>query len=149
MVDHAFGAGGDEGAAALRRLDSGLLVLLWLGSLLGWRRLPDRIPMHFDPAGRPVPAEFRVLARWNAGLEDREAPIQWVLVTFPGTVGEKQSAVYSLSVDGSVANPPPPLPLTLTRKGGRGQEARLAESWRQLVDKGHPHQQMLRRTSPK
>ena len=66
-----------------------------------------------DPSGRPVPGDFRILARWNAGLEDKSAPIQWVLVTFPATVGAKQGAVYSLSVDGSVANPPPPSPLKL------------------------------------
>ncbi|HWM93183.1 MAG TPA: hypothetical protein VN493_20635 [Thermoanaerobaculia bacterium] len=72
-----------------------------------------------DAAGRPVPADFRVLARWNAGLEDSEAPIQWALVSFPATVGAKQSAVYSLVVDGSVANPPPPRPLTLSREGDR------------------------------
>lgn len=72
-----------------------------------------------DPSGRPVPADFRLLARWNAGLEDRDAPIQWVLVSFPATVGAKQSAVYSLSVDGTVANPPPAAPLTLKQTGDR------------------------------
>jgi hypothetical protein len=72
-----------------------------------------------DPSGRPVPADFRILARWDAALEDATAPIQWVLVTFPATVGAKQSAVYALAVDGSVANPPPSSPLTLTRKGDR------------------------------
>ncbi|HYH47763.1 MAG TPA: hypothetical protein VEG34_18925, partial [Thermoanaerobaculia bacterium] len=59
-----------------------------------------------DPSGKPMPADFRLLARWNAGLEDGTAPIQWVLVTFPATVGAKQSAVYSLVVDGTVDNPP-------------------------------------------
>lgn len=72
-----------------------------------------------DPSGRPVPADFRLLARWNAGLEDRDAPIQWALVSFPATVGAKQSAVYSLSVDGTVTNPPPPAPLTLKQTGDR------------------------------
>ena len=72
-----------------------------------------------DPSGKPVPADFRLLARWNAGLEDRSAPIQWVLVTFPATVGSKQSAVYSLSVDGSLTNPPPPAPMSLKQTGDR------------------------------
>ena len=57
-MNHALRAGGgaagrDDGAAALGRLDSGLLVVLWLGSLLGRRRLPQRIPVHFDHAGQP------------------------------------------------------------------------------------------------
>ena len=72
-----------------------------------------------DSSGKPVPADFRLLARWNAALDDRNAPIQWVLVTFPATVGAKQSAVYSLVVDGSVANPPPPMPLTLRQTRDR------------------------------
>jgi hypothetical protein len=72
-----------------------------------------------DPSGKPVPADFRLLARWNAALEDVKAPIQWVLVSFPATVGAKQSAIYSLVIDGTVANPPPPKPLSLTQKGDR------------------------------
>lgn len=70
-----------------------------------------------DAAGRPVPAELRVLARWNAGLAESGAPVQWLLVTFPATVGARQSAAYSLLTDGSVANPAPPSPLQLTRQG--------------------------------
>lgn len=72
-----------------------------------------------DAAGRPVPAELRVLARWNAGLADRGAPVQWLLATFPATVGARQSASYALVTDGSVANPAPPRPLALTRDGDR------------------------------
>ncbi len=70
-----------------------------------------------DSAGRPVPTELRILARWNAGLEERDAPVQWLLVTFPATVGAKQSAAYSLITDGSVANPAPASALKLARKG--------------------------------
>jgi hypothetical protein len=71
-----------------------------------------------DPAGRPVPAEFTVLARWNAGRDDAKAPIQWLLVAFPATVGAGKSALYRLVTDGSAgANPAPPRPLRLTRQG--------------------------------
>src|SRR4051812_46430176 len=38
-----------------------------------------------DAGGARVPAEFEVTARWNAGLADSTAPIQWLLVTFPAT----------------------------------------------------------------
>lgn len=78
-----------------------------------------------DAAGKPVPAELRVLARWprwDTGPEERGAPvapIQWLLVTFPATVGARQSAAYSLVTDGSTANPAPASPLTLTREGDR------------------------------
>ena len=67
------------------------------------------------PDGKPVPAEFRVLARWNAGKDEAAAPVQWLLVTFPATVGARGSAVYHL-VSGQ-PNPPPASPLRLTREG--------------------------------
>lgn len=43
----------DESGAALRRLDVGLLIVLWVGTLLGWRLLRDRMPTHFGPTGAP------------------------------------------------------------------------------------------------
>ncbi|HYX26382.1 MAG TPA: hypothetical protein VFC23_19670, partial [Thermoanaerobaculia bacterium] len=73
-----------------------------------------------DAAGHPVPAEFRVLARWNAGRDDAAAPIQWLLVAFPASVPARGSAVYSLVTDGAAGpNPPPPHPLHLTREGNQ------------------------------
>lgn len=70
------------------------------------------------PDGKPVPAEFHVLARWNAGRDDAGAPIQWVLAVFPATVAARGTATYTLVADGSAgANPPPPSPLRLTRQG--------------------------------
>ena len=72
-----------------------------------------------DAAGHPVPADFRVLARWNAGLDQANAPVQWLLVAFPASVGAHGKAVYRLVTDGSVANPPPPRPLRLTSQGDR------------------------------
>jgi len=44
-----------------------------------------------DGAGLAVPADFRVLARWNAG-KSSIAPIQWLLVSFPATVAANSSA---------------------------------------------------------
>src|SRR6266545_2860053 len=66
-----------------------------------------------DPAGQPVPAQFRILARWNAGLSTN-APIQWLLVSFPATVGAKATARYRLVTEG--INPAPATPLRLTRE---------------------------------
>ena len=70
-----------------------------------------------DAAGTPVPAEFEVTARWNAGKNVATAPIQWLLVTFPATVGANQAATYRLVTNGSVANPAPARPVTVTRSG--------------------------------
>jgi len=70
-----------------------------------------------DASGAPVPAELEVTARWNAGKSDATAPIQWLLVTFPATVGANQTATYRLVIDGSVANPAPATAITLTQSG--------------------------------
>ena len=70
------------------------------------------------PDGKPVPAEFHVLARWNAGKEEAAAPVQWLLVVFPATVPARGSAVYTLATGGDAGpNPAPPAPLRLTRQG--------------------------------
>ncbi len=82
-------------------------------------RDPARLAV-VDPAGKPVPAEFEVLARWSGGRDDRAAPIEWLLVSFPAAVGAGKSAVYHLVTDGSAgANPAPAAPLKLTREGNR------------------------------
>ncbi|HEV8268612.1 MAG TPA: hypothetical protein VGR00_10275 [Thermoanaerobaculia bacterium] len=71
-----------------------------------------------DGGGIPVPADFRILARWNAALTDTMAPIQWVLVAFAATVGANATATYRLVTDGSAGpNPAPGTPLTLTQMG--------------------------------
>jgi chitodextrinase len=70
-----------------------------------------------DAAGTPVPAEFEVTARWNAGKSDATAPIQWLLVTFPATVGANQAATYRLVTDGSATNPAPATRINLTQSG--------------------------------
>jgi hypothetical protein len=69
-----------------------------------------------DAAGVAVPAQFKVLARWNAGRADATAPIQWLLVSFPVTVGANGTAAYRLIAG---PNPAPPAPLRLTRDGNR------------------------------
>ncbi|HEX2643770.1 MAG TPA: hypothetical protein VHU81_12325, partial [Thermoanaerobaculia bacterium] len=79
---------------------------------------PARLAV-IDAAGQPVPAEARVLARWNAGRDDPGAPIQWLMVAFPATVRGNGSAAYTLITDGSVRNPAPPVPLKLRQDGDR------------------------------
>jgi hypothetical protein len=90
------------------------------------RSLAVRDPVQLaviDPAGKPVPAELQVLARWGGGRDDNAAstqgPIEWLLVSFPATVGAGKSAVYHLVNGGAAAHPPPPAPLKLTREGDR------------------------------
>ncbi len=70
-----------------------------------------------DAAGAAVPAQFEVTARWNAGLADTTAPIQWLMVSFPASVGARGTATYRLVTNGTVANPAPARPLRLTQSG--------------------------------
>lgn len=70
-----------------------------------------------DSANRAVPADFRITARWNAPLSDATAPVQWLLVSFPASVGARSGAAYRIVTDGSVANPAPARPLRLTQNG--------------------------------
>jgi hypothetical protein len=73
-----------------------------------------------DGTNTLVPAEFQVLARWHAGINNAAAPIQWLLVTFPATVGANSSATYRLITDGSAgSNPAPATPLTLSQVGNQ------------------------------
>lgn len=72
-----------------------------------------------DSGNTPVPAEFRVLARWFADLENGAAPIQWLLVSFPASVAASGAASFRLVIDGSVVNPPPAVPLGLTQAGNQ------------------------------
>lgn len=73
-----------------------------------------------DGLGHPVPAQFRILARWNAGLAMTSAPIQWLLVIFPATVPAGQSAMYRLVFDGSAGpNPAPQTPVSLSQNGNQ------------------------------
>ena len=64
-----------------------------------------------------MPAEFEVTARWNAGKSDTAAPIQWLLVTFPATVGASQRPPTGSSPTARSANPAPARPLNLTQSG--------------------------------
>ena len=70
-----------------------------------------------DAAGKAVPADFQVTARWNAAISDATAPIQWLLVTFPASVAARGTATFRLVTNGSVANPAPARPLRLTQAG--------------------------------
>ena len=70
-----------------------------------------------DANGVAIPAEFRVLARWNAGRTDAAAPIQWLLVTFAASVPANGETTYRLVTNG--ANPAPASPLRLERNGNR------------------------------
>ena len=70
-------------------------------------------------SNQAIPAEFRILARWNAGLDQTTAPIQWLLISFPAGVVAGGTLSYRLVVDGSVANPPPPVSLQLSQNGNQ------------------------------
>jgi hypothetical protein len=66
-----------------------------------------------DDTGTAVPAQFRVLARWNAALGAVNAPIQWVLASFPASVPANSARNYRLVIDSSVVNPAPDTALSI------------------------------------
>lgn len=70
-----------------------------------------------DAAGQPVPAQFRALARWNAGRGDASAPVQWLLVDTPAP-GAGQ--VLRLRLDALPGgNPAPAMSVQVTQAQGR------------------------------
>lgn len=70
-----------------------------------------------DPSGAAVPAQFRVLARWNAPIAQLDAPIQWLLAEAPAPPAGARLRLQFDAVPG--ASPAPPTPLTVTLAGGR------------------------------
>ncbi len=67
---------------------------------------------------QPVAAQFRILARWDAGLAVTTAPIQWLMVIFAVSVAANQSVTYQVVFDGSAGtNPAPATSLVLTQNG--------------------------------
>jgi hypothetical protein len=95
-------------------------------------------------AGQAVPADFQITARWNAGLADTTAPVQWLMVSFPATVGANGSAVYRVVTDGSVANPAPASPLRLTQVGNAFTVDTGAAIFRFGADSGALFDEVLR-----
>ncbi|MGQ9525663.1 MAG: exo-rhamnogalacturonan lyase family protein, partial [Armatimonadota bacterium] len=49
-----------------------------------------------DNQGNAVPAQFRVLARWNGPRDDSTRPIKWLLVDLQADVPARGTAVYKL-----------------------------------------------------
>ncbi len=80
---------------------------------------PARLTL-VDAQGKSVPAQFDVLARWDAGLADARAPIQWVHVAFPAQVAANGEAHYRLITDGSAGpNPAPAVALRVEASADR------------------------------
>jgi hypothetical protein len=66
-----------------------------------------------DTANREVPAQFRVLGRWQAGPNDATAPIRWLEVHFAANVPANSTATYQLARGGS-GNAPAAIQATQT-----------------------------------
>lgn len=49
-----------------------------------------------DSTGTQIPATFEVLSRWNGDPSDIDKEIQWLLVSFPASVGANQTATFYL-----------------------------------------------------
>lgn len=52
-----------------------------------------------DAKGTPVPAQFRVMARWGGTPDDTSKPIKWVLADFQAHVPAKGETTYVLRVE--------------------------------------------------
>lgn len=69
----------------------------------------------FDPSGKAVPAQFRVLERWREKADGKDdGSVKWLLVTFFADVPAGKSAVYRLK---SGQNPAPDRPVKVADKG--------------------------------
>jgi hypothetical protein len=80
----------------------------------GLLKEPEGIAV-FDPAGRPVPAQFRVLERWHeGGIGKADLSVKWLLVTFLADVPAGKAAVYRLRAG---KNPAPASAVTIEKKG--------------------------------
>lgn len=55
--------------------------------------------------GQTVPACFHILARWNAGRAETNAPLQWLLVEMPVSLSAHQSRQFRLAVSEGPATP--------------------------------------------
>jgi hypothetical protein len=68
----------------------------------------------FDPAGKAVPAQFKVLERWREKVSARnDLSVKWLLVTFLADVPAGGSAVYRLKAG---ENPAPAKPVTIIKQ---------------------------------
>lgn len=54
-----------------------------------------------DSSGNPVPAQFRVLSRWQGVPEDTSKPIRFVLIDFQADVAPNSQSVYFLRDGGT------------------------------------------------
>lgn len=70
-----------------------------------------------DGAGAVVPAQFHVLARWNAARDDTSAPIQWVLAEAPAPAAGASLRLRTDATPGPT--PAPAFAVTVTQVGGR------------------------------
>lgn len=70
-------------------------------------------------SGEAVPARWYPLARWNAGLNDASAPLQWVLLEMPVSVSAKDVARFYLQIGAAPFEAlPVSSPLSLTETNG-------------------------------
>ena len=66
-----------------------------------------------DAAGRIIPTQFRILARWGP-LDDTRSPIKWVLVDFQADAPAAGTSIYYLKA----GSQPPLTPLKVRKEGG-------------------------------
>ena len=68
-----------------------------------------------DATNKPVPAQFRVLARWRGPMSDTNRPIKWLLIDSDAPTGDYRLVLGS--------NPMPALKVESGMNGGQGSPA--------------------------
>ena len=59
-----------------------------------------------DSSGQVVPAQFRVLERWDSAASNASGTIKWVLVDFQASVSANLSTIYYVQDSGGNVSPP-------------------------------------------
>ncbi len=81
-----------------------------------WKVTEPSILGLVDANGEPVPAQFRVAARWGGPLEDRFRPVMWTWVSFPVDLESGEGGEYRVVV-GAGPGPEPEQRVTVSSDG--------------------------------
>jgi len=79
-----------------------------------WLRDPGVLGL-YDESNREIPAQFKVLSRWDGKAHDTRKPIKWLLVTFQTDMTSESTRTFRLRRGSGVK---PALPVAVVEKSG-------------------------------